>query len=527
MEQRLQSSTFSEQECYDAVQGHSLPLNLGNDVVRLCVISGIRHHLSFALSPGISELCLVEGQEVFARARNARLIMSGILPSHEQMKGRHLQPYCIWYPDVASEDTYQRLFLRFPDLKYQVGRACAVGDYNQLYQELGLLPDISIAEEARGVPGDPGSSEIFRQIMNAPVRYNIMHDYTREIDMGAEPGAQLNGDTITIAALAHRQKYEEDFPLHQYFNITEDGAIDNETIRLDSAKLTEDETALFNSPLPFNLPTMHKDLLILMAAYEGNVDRYVRLRRPFKISREFACLVRGIYHSTTMANYLSSNPHAVESLKLHQSEVRIFQRAINARKIMNNSIFHLIDSDFDVPTDELPYWIWYPTIPSSYTLVRIAEAKPTMRPQCARASIAAGYKGAYLNIMNMGAPDKPLPVDYFLMMEASQCPEQNFFLPDLERRKTEQGLGFLPMVEDDYWKETLPWRTGDPSSTELPGYLLDGGISLHSGQDGGMYEGLGVDAGSVLLFLSSSKEERARAYRCPGHVLLLEDHTLQ
>ncbi|KAK1855664.1 hypothetical protein CCHR01_01678 [Colletotrichum chrysophilum] len=33
-------------------------------------------------------------------------------------------------------------------MRYQVGRACAVADYNKLYDELQLLPDVSIAEEA-------------------------------------------------------------------------------------------------------------------------------------------------------------------------------------------------------------------------------------------------------------------------------------------------------------------------------------------------------------------------------------------
>ncbi|KAJ5968334.1 hypothetical protein N7501_004582 [Penicillium viridicatum] len=36
-------------------------------------------------------------------------------------------------------------------------------------------------------------------------------------------------------------------------------------------------------PLPADIPTVDKDLLILMAAWSGNIDRYARLRRPTRI----------------------------------------------------------------------------------------------------------------------------------------------------------------------------------------------------------------------------------------------------
>lgn len=62
-------------------------------------------------------------------------------------------------------------------MRYQVGRACAVGGYAQLYCELNLLPDPCIAEEAREASCDSdGSRHIFEQIMAAPVRYSVMND---------------------------------------------------------------------------------------------------------------------------------------------------------------------------------------------------------------------------------------------------------------------------------------------------------------------------------------------------------------
>lgn len=71
--------------------------------------------------------------------------MSNIIP---EMATDAVTPYCIWYPDVATEETYRELSRRYPRMRYQIGRACAVAGYNKLFDELQLLPDVSIAEEA-------------------------------------------------------------------------------------------------------------------------------------------------------------------------------------------------------------------------------------------------------------------------------------------------------------------------------------------------------------------------------------------
>lgn len=49
---------------------------------------------------------------------------------------------------------------------YHVGRAYAIGGYLALYRELDLLPDVSIAEEARD---NAGSSEGARAIFESIV----------------------------------------------------------------------------------------------------------------------------------------------------------------------------------------------------------------------------------------------------------------------------------------------------------------------------------------------------------------------
>jgi hypothetical protein len=86
---------------------------------------------------------------VLARAWNARRIMSNDLPAVEDMSDPDHVPYCIWHPDVASESTYRILVQRFPQMRYEVARACAVAGYLGLYRKLDVLPEVHVAEEAR------------------------------------------------------------------------------------------------------------------------------------------------------------------------------------------------------------------------------------------------------------------------------------------------------------------------------------------------------------------------------------------
>lgn len=64
--------------------------------------------------------------------------------------------------------TYRELARRYPKMRHEVGRACAVAGYTDLYLELQLLPDVSIAEEARDNEGK--GRAIFDEIMAQPVK---------------------------------------------------------------------------------------------------------------------------------------------------------------------------------------------------------------------------------------------------------------------------------------------------------------------------------------------------------------------
>ncbi len=129
---------YDAEDCQAAIQGSRIPKTFEEEVHRLCTIRGIRHHYGFA-----QELRGVSFD--FTRALNARDIMSGIIPT---MLTPEEVPYCFWYPDIPTEETLRALVQTYPDMVYQVARACAVGGYFNLYKELDVLPEVHIAEEA-------------------------------------------------------------------------------------------------------------------------------------------------------------------------------------------------------------------------------------------------------------------------------------------------------------------------------------------------------------------------------------------
>ena len=51
-------------------------------------------------------------------------------------------PYCIWHSKTTPETMYRKLYRRYPQRAYQVGRAYAVAGYFDLYKELGILPEV-------------------------------------------------------------------------------------------------------------------------------------------------------------------------------------------------------------------------------------------------------------------------------------------------------------------------------------------------------------------------------------------------
>lgn len=112
-------------------------------------------------------------------------------------------PYCIWHPDVPTRETCRELVRRYLQMKYHVGRVCAVAGYSDLFLELDILPEVHIAEEAR----DNGSTTIFDAKMINPVKSAVMNDCFRKIEDIPRVG-NLNGDTAVRSSLDIKQEFK-------------------------------------------------------------------------------------------------------------------------------------------------------------------------------------------------------------------------------------------------------------------------------------------------------------------------------
>lgn len=267
-EHRFTSKYYDKEECILAIKGQKIPQALGRKVTQLCAIRGIRQHEGFATELHSSLPC-------FTRALNARQIMSNMVPYMEQPEDF---PYCIWYPDIAEEATYREIARRYPRMKYEVGRACAVAGYTELYRELELLPEVHIAEEDR----DNQSLQIFEDIMAHRETFDITDDFARSVNQDPLTYRQsyLNAETAVRSSLEIRREFHEttDGTNFKYqnkaFDITEDFGVDTAShTPLALTQATQLAMSYLYAPLPMDLPPLRKDLLILAAAYHGDIDR--------------------------------------------------------------------------------------------------------------------------------------------------------------------------------------------------------------------------------------------------------------
>ncbi|GJC85662.1 hypothetical protein ColLi_08500 [Colletotrichum liriopes] len=452
-----------------AFDGKMVPENL-HSTAEYCIVHGIRHHEGFARSPAVTKLCSSEkGSGLYARARNARLIMSNTVP---EMPSDAVKPYCIWYPGLATEETYRELASRYPDMRYHVGRACAVAGYDNLYNELNLLPDVSIAEEAR----DNGHTAIFQAIVSQNMRYAVMDDYTRTVNLKSpRAGAYLNGDTAVRSTLpvinvehpadngSHyyldtRQVHHRD---DHYFDIQEDahisttGFLNSDVMRLES-KFVD----LVWKPLSQDLPTMKKDVLIVAAAWDGNMDRYQRLRRPKTVSNELSAVIRGAYHHTPFARWLDT---CLDSI-FHKNEAWYVRQAVHARFIMNNDLSRI---NTDTDGDDLPAIFWWPHIPHENTLRGLAWRRSDMKHQVTLACIVANYRELFDELQ---AGLKPTQWQWEVACQSTNT----HYHETVKRRAAEENVRLTgcPASFDcsrsdrDYWSRAYLRPNKEPSSGE-------------------------------------------------------------
>ncbi|KAB5554734.1 hypothetical protein GE09DRAFT_1287224 [Coniochaeta sp. 2T2.1] len=358
---------------------------------RRCLVRGIRYHDGFANK--LRQDSAANFPPLIRRALNARDIMSNRIPDMagggEDSEETEDIPYCFWHPDVPTEDTLRELLRRYRStaMRYQVGRACAVAGYTGLYRELDLLPDVAIAEEARD-SGDRGSA-IYELVVAQPTRYAVMDDYSRTVRQHPVPGACLNGDTCVRSTLDKRQSIKDENG-HQIdvwepmLDIAEDWRVDIEGRNWNEGWPVDPEAVqLLHQPLPRDLPTVDKNLLILMVA----------------------CLMRGIHHNTFFAKWYAEQPG------IHP----LLAQSCNARFLMNNDTSWATDS---LPDGHLPRQIWYPGLAAEDTYRDLARRKPAMVPQIARACIAADYECLFDDL-------DPVP-EYELNLAASESRNRHY-----------------------------------------------------------------------------------------------------
>ncbi|KAH9885374.1 hypothetical protein F4778DRAFT_799173 [Xylariomycetidae sp. FL2044] len=508
--QRFNSHQYDRQDVLHALRGENLSEHLGYPLIKLCITSGILHRPSFAEGEA-AVLRRLPGHPVFTRAINARAIMSNRVPDMDPAAHPEELPYCIWYPDVAHQDTYRQLVRRYPQMRYQAARACALQD---------LLPEVSIAEEAR----DAGSDAILTHIMSQPVRYKVMDDYFRTVKPEAAHPASVNNDTFVLSMLK-RQKQEftdpsdsDDFSVmpwdcpgfkNMMFNITEDQGIAESVPEATSASHASTDDLmlhLLSSPLPHDLPVGNKDLLILTAAFYGDIDRYVRLRRPKTLQGEDFCVSRGIYHNSLFALWWSRIENPPENEPFHMQIWDHIKKAIAARRIMNNDLFQILlssESAGSAYEKRIPYLIWYPEVAAADTYRALAHRVPEMREACIRAAIYAGYSDLFdeLLLLPGAVPSR------YLVAEAKRTKNPQRFVSALQLRADELGIDVdsytenwkLVSVRDTNFLRRSNYLPKSPSKWSVFGQFFE---------QGAVYNGIMAVAEELELFLMAPESWR-------------------
>ncbi|KAG9567239.1 hypothetical protein KCU71_g2869, partial [Aureobasidium melanogenum] len=476
----LQDFRFHQRAIQDAINGVRIPDYLGLELVQLCVVAGIRRNGGFG-----HELRGLTPR--FTRALNAQAIMyNRDIPD---MNDSEEFPYCIWYPSTPDRDTCRKLITKYPWTKYQVGRVCAVANYDDLYKELDILPEVGIAEEAR----ENGSEAIYSAIVKQPVKYAVFNDYSNSLVLKNPPVSLMNGNTCVTALLESKQSFKRpkakstlESDLNGFegrlYDICEDMSVD---VKRSEPRSVDQSVVLplLYSPLPADLPTVHKDLLILSAAYHGNIDRYMRLRRPQKIKGELACLVRGIYHDPLFAKFWSLQPTA----EINNFRIR---RAINARFIMTNDLSRITPT---TPVRELPYCIWFPQLAYPDVYEEIVRLRPEMKLQAARACIVANYQSTFEKI--------DPPHDSALVREAEESPNP-FFLKYLQAKEA-QGDATGENHESASWKF---FTIKDAFKPSTPTILDELDASSIGTTQSWIYDGVDADMSAVQVSICTPEE---------------------
>lgn len=122
---------------------------------------------------------------------------------------------------------------------------------------------------------------------------------------------------------------------------------------------------LFNHA-PRVLPTnIDKDILILAAVWDGDIESYSRPRRPRSAPSEISAVMRGAQHHTAFARWRDTYVGDLSD----GDGVELSRQVINARFIINNNFSRITpDTNGDI-------WLeifWWPQWPQECTLRELA-----------------------------------------------------------------------------------------------------------------------------------------------------------
>ncbi|KAJ4291547.1 hypothetical protein N0V88_006144 [Collariella sp. IMI 366227] len=303
--------------------------------------------------------------------------------------------------------------------------------------------------------------------MSQPTQYAVMDDYRRTVNLdNPRAGACLNGDTAISPPPDKRNgDGDEHWVWPSYFDITEewsDLAYTEDRPYQESyspdTDLPRKFTSLLHLSLPADLPTTRKDQLILMAAYEGNVNCYHRLRRPIMDEDEepfeliefadWECIRLAITARRVMVNDLSTIPanpedYGGDSYCMHNND----------------------DQGSSLPC--FPRVIFHPLFPQPKTLMELIWRRPNN--PCVRLAVVLASIAAYYDWISDTID--PVP-SRRLWQQALKSPNRHY-REDIEQRT---ATGKYPELESlkmsNRYVEWYPALAKDmrPTATRLAGF---------------------------------------------------------
>ncbi|KAF5562986.1 hypothetical protein FPHYL_5411 [Fusarium phyllophilum] len=156
--------------------------------------------------------------------------------------------------------------------------------------------------------------------------------------------------------------------------------------QLEERAIPSETLALLYAPLPRDLQTVDKDILILIAAFTGKIYRYVRLRRPRPINVGMQCIVRGINHNTFFAKWCFEKP-----------ELAVLQKSVHARFIMNDDLMWL-SNNRSFAKEDVPRIIWYPQTANRTTYLELLRLIPELKQLVAQALVVFDSPDQFLRL---------------------------------------------------------------------------------------------------------------------------------